>query len=65
MSESEYGVVKLLTYILSRIFIEPTKPVYGSYYRDCFFRVTYNALAQTFCRGESHIAYFDNDWKPL
>ena len=43
--------------------MELTKPVYGGYYRDRFFRVAYNALAQTFCSGEGHVEWFDNDLK--
>ena len=54
-------VVKLPTHILFRILKEPTKPVCGGYHRDSFFGVVYDALAQTFCRGERHIVHSDKD----
>ena len=48
-------MVKLPTHGSYRIIIEPTKPVCGGYHRDWFFRVVYDVLAQTLCRGDDHI----------
>ena len=53
------------THFLYRILKEPRKPVSGRYHRDCLLWVVYDALAQTSCRGESHVISFDNDLKPF